>query len=227
MKRYAVIRDKFPREFVLLQGRGCRWGRCTFCDYHTDTSSTPYDINRGVLQQVTGEYGTLDIINSGSAIELDNDTISLIQKIIIEKNIKTVWFEMHWMYRYRLLEFAKRFAPAQVKFRCGIESFDGALRERWNKGISPQVTASDVAQYFDGVCLLCCTQGESSKRILHDIAIAEQHFEYASVNVFNNNTTAIKQDKTLAKWFIEELYPTLKDNPKIEVLIANTDLGVG
>ena len=227
MKRYAVIRDKFPREFVLLQGRGCRWGRCTFCDYHTDTSSTPYDINRGVLQQVTGEYGTLDIINSGSAIELDNDTISLIQKIIIEKNIKTVWFEMHWMYRYRLLEFAKRFAPAQVKFRCGIESFDGALRERWNKGISPQVTASDVAQYFDGVCLLCCTQGESSERILHDIAIAEQHFEYASVNVFNNNTTAIKQDKTLAKWFIEELYPTLKDNPKIEVLIANTDLGVG
>ena len=227
MERYAVIRDKFPREFVLLQGRGCRWGRCTFCDYHTDTSSTPYDINRGVLQQVTGEYGTLDIINSGSAIELDDETIFLIQKIIIEKNIKTVWFEMHWMYRYRLQEFAKRFAPAQVKFRCGIESFDGALRERWNKGISPQVTASDVAQYFDGVCLLCCTQGETRERILRDIAIAEEYFEYASVNVFNNNTTSIKQDETLAQWFIEELYPTLQDNPKIEVLIANTDLGVG
>ncbi len=227
MQRYAQIKTKFPREFVLLQGKGCRWRRCTFCDYHTDTSNDPYTINRKVLQQVTGEYGTLDVINSGSAIELDNDTIALLQEIIHNKKIDTVWFEMHWMYRYRLHEFAQQFAPAQVKYRCGIESFDGTLRKQWNKGIPSDVTAQDVARYYDGVCLLCCTEGDTRQRIVQDIELAQTHFEYTSVNIFNNNSTTIRQDKNLAQWFINEIYPTLKNNDKIEVLIENTDLGVG
>lgn len=227
MERYAVISDKMPREFVLLQGRGCRWGKCKFCDYHTDTSPHPYTINKEVLSQVTGRYGVLDVINSGSAIELDEETIALLQEIIKQKHITTVWFEMHWMYRHRLQEFAQRFAPAQVKFRCGIESFDGTLRQQWNKGIPQQVTATEVAKYFQGVCLLCCTEGDNKQRIERDITLAQQHFEYASVNIFNNNSTAIKQDEALVQWFVSEIYPTLTDNNKIEVLISNTDLGVG
>lgn len=227
MIRYAQIDKKFPREFVLLQGTGCRWGRCTFCDYHTDTSTTPYTINREVLSQVSGKHGVLDVINSGSGIELDHDTISLLQQIVVEKGIKTIWFEMHYMYRHRLQEFARQFAPAQVKFRCGIESFDGALRQQWNKGIPLDVTAEDVAKYFDGVCLLCCTIGDSTQRIVNDIATARRHFEYTSVNVFNNNSTAVKQDVELARWFRNEIYPMLVDDERIEVLIENTDLGVG
>lgn len=227
MERYAIIREKFPREFVLLQGTGCRWGKCTFCDYHTDKSASPYETNRKVLSQVTGIYGTLDVINSGSAIELDAQTLSLIRHIVQEKKIHTLWFEMHYMYRYRLEEFAAQFAPAQVKFRCGIESFDGEQRQRWNKSIATDVTAVDVARYYDGVCLLCCTQDDSQERIKRDIELIERHFEYASVNVFNNNTTGVKQDPELVKWFTAELYPTLQNNPKIEVLIENTDLGVG
>lgn len=227
MIRYAQIDKKFPREFVLLQGTGCRWGRCTFCDYHTDTSTTPYTINREVLSQVSGKHGVLDVINSGSGIELDHDTISLLQQIVVEKGIKTIWFEMHYMYRHKLQEFARQFAPAQVKFRCGIESFDRALRQQWNKGIPLDVTAEDVAKYFDGVCLLCCTIGDSTQRIVNDIATARRHFEYTSVNVFNNNSTAVKQDVELARWFRNEIYPMLVDDERIEVLIENTDLGVG
>ena len=49
-----------PREFVLLQGTGCRWRRCEFCDYHSDVSDDPFEVNRQVLEQVTGEYGVLD-----------------------------------------------------------------------------------------------------------------------------------------------------------------------
>ena len=227
MIRYAQIDKKFPREFVLLQGTGCRWGRCTFCDYHSDTSTTPYTINREVLSQVSGKHGVLDVINSGSGIELDHDTISLLQQIVVEKGIKTIWLEMHYMYRHKLQEFARQFAPAQVKFRCGIESFDGALRQQWNKGIPLDVTAEDVAKYFDGVCLLCCTIGDSTQRIVNDIATARRHFEYTSVNVFNNNSTAVKQDVELARWFRNEIYPMLVDDERIEVLIENTDLGVG
>ena len=222
-----------PREFVLLQGTGCKWARCTFCDYHSDVSDNPFEVNRAVLEQVTGEYGVLDVINSGSAFELDDYTIELLQRIIVEKNIHTLWCEMHWMYRNRLEQFAQRIldgvsnSQLSIKFRCGIETFDGELRKRWNKGVPAAVTAEDVARYFQGVCLLCCTEGETRERIVRDIELAREHFEYFSVNVFCNNTTKIKRNQALVDWFVSEVYPTIKDDPRIEVLIDNTDLGVG
>ena len=227
MQRYSLIKEKMPREFLLLQGTGCRWAKCTFCDYFGDCSGNPYEVNKKVLEQVTGEFGVLDIINSGSAMELDSDTIGLIKETIAEKNIKTVWFEAHYMYRNRLETFAKQFAPAAVKFRCGIESFDPTLRSSWNKGVPSNVTAADIAEYFKGVCLLCCTQGDTKERILNDIATARKHFEYFSINLFCNNSTAVKRDTELAKWFEAEVYPMLKDMDGIEILLNNNDLGVG
>ena len=227
MQRYSLITEKFPREFLLLQGTGCRWKKCTFCDYYDDASDSPFETNRKVLEQVTGEYGVLDIINSGSAMELDDETIELIKEVVVAKGIKTIWFEAHYMYRNRLDEFAKQFAPATVKFRCGVESFDASLRSSWAKGIPASVTAADVAKYFKGVCLLCCTVGDSKERIIRDIATAKEHFEYFSVNLFCNNTTPVKRDEELATWFVKELYPTLKTDRQIEVLVENSDLGVG
>ena len=233
MERYSIIRDKMPREFVLLQGTGCRWRRCEFCDYHSDVSDDPFEVNRQVLEQVTGEYGVLDVINSGSAMELDDRTIEMLRRIIVEKKIHTLWCEMHWMYRNRLEQFAQRIldgvsnSQLSIKFRCGVETFDPELRKRWNKGVPEGVTAEEVARYFQGVCLLCCTEGETRERIVRDIELARKHFEYFSVNVFCNNTTKIKRDQALVDWFVSEVYPTIKDDPRIEVLIDNTDLGVG
>lgn len=227
MERYALISTKMPREFVLLQGTGCRWKKCTFCDYHDDVSEHPFQVNAPVLRQVTGQYGVLDVINSGSAMELDSETIAFIKEVVKEKNIHTLWFEAHYMYRKKLAEFAKQFAPVQVKFRCGVETFDADLRDAWKKGIPSSVTPEDVAKYFQGVCLLCCTQGESKEHIMKDIEIAQTHFEYFSVNVFCNNSTQVKQDKELAQWFAREVYPKIKDEEGIEVLMENTDLGVG
>ena len=227
MERYALITTKMPREFVLLQGTGCRWGKCTFCDYHQDVSDNPFEVNEPVLRQVTGQYGVLDVINSGSAMELDDDTLALIKEVVKEKHIHTLWFEAHYMYRKKLAAFASQFAPTQVKFRCGVETFDPSLRDRWQKGIPASVTPEEVAKHFQGVCLLCCTQDESKEHILNDIRIAREHFEYFSVNVFCNNSTPLKQDPELASWFAREVYPQIKDVDGIEVLMENTDLGVG
>ena len=99
MDRYAVIHTVIPREFVLLQGTGCRWKGCTFCDYHGDVSDDPYATNKEVLSQVQGVYGVLDIINSGSAMELEEQTIAQIKQVVREKKIHTLWFEAHYMYR--------------------------------------------------------------------------------------------------------------------------------
>lgn len=227
MERYSVIHTNMPREFVLLQGTGCRWGRCKFCDYHKDTSSDPYLLNKSVLEQVTGIYGTLDVINSGSAMELDERTIEAIKEVVKAKKITTLWFEAHYMYRNRLACFAEQFAPATVKFRCGVESFDPTLRDSWYKGIPSNVTAADVAEYFKGVCLLCCTVGDTKERIIADINTAKAHFEYFSINLFCNNGTSIKRDEKLAEWFIKEQYPLLKNCKGIDVLLSNQDLGVG
>ena len=241
MNRYSKITEKLPREFVLLQGTGCKWRQCTFCDYHTDVSTDPFEVNHQVLEQVTGEYGVLDVINSGSAFELDDRTIFLLQRIIVEKNIHTLWCEMHWMYRNRLEEFRKRILSGvnnssfltphssflTIKFRCGIETFNPQLRQQWHKGVPTTVTSEDVAQYFQGICLLCCVEGQTKETILNDIELAQRHFEYFSVNLFCNNTTSVRRDEALVKWFIQEVYPTIKDNPKIEILIENSDLGVG
>lgn len=227
MDRYALIHTKMPREFVLLQGTGCRWKKCTFCDYHEDVSEYPFEVNEPVLRQVTGQYGVLDVINSGSAMELDADTVELIKEVVKEKKIHTLWFEAHYMYRKKLASFAKQFAPVQVKFRCGVETFDPILRENWHKGIPSSVSVHDISRYFQGICLLCCTQGETKEHILQDIALAKAHFEYFSVNIFCNNHTSVKQDPELVTWFAKEVYPKIKDDNKIEVLMENTDLGVG
>lgn len=227
MDRYSLIHTKMPREFVLLQGMGCKWKKCTFCDYHEDVSENPYEVNEPVLRQVTGEYGVLDVINSGSAMELDDKTIALIKEVVKEKRIHTLWFEAHYMYRKKLASFAEQFAPVKVKFRCGVETFDANLRDRWKKGIPSSVTPEDIAKYFQGVCLLLGTEGESKEHVINDIELAKKHFEYFSVNVFCNNGTDTKRDEELVAWFVKEVYPTLKDQSGIEVLLDNTDLGVG
>ena len=63
------ITEKNPREIVLLRGSGCVWKKCTFCDYHFDASpdaSENFALNHTVLSHVTGEFGRLEVINSGS-----------------------------------------------------------------------------------------------------------------------------------------------------------------
>lgn len=227
MERYSVIDTKMPREFILLQGTGCRWKKCTFCDYHTDTCENPFEANRKVLARVTGVHGVLDIINSGSCIEIDEQTCNMIAEMAMAKGIHTLWFEAHYMYRNHLSAFAERFKPLNVKFRCGVETFDAETRNKWNKGFPDGATPSDIANHFSGICLLCCVEGQTREQIVNDIAIAKRHFEYFSVNVFCNNTTSVRRSEDLYTWFCTEIYPKIKDDPQMEILIENTDLGVG
>ncbi|MEE1289310.1 MAG: hypothetical protein UHK44_12050, partial [Bacteroidaceae bacterium] len=153
----------------------------------------------------------------------------MIRQVAIGKGIHTLWFEVHYMYRHRLAAFARQFHPLTVKFRCGVETFSPTLRANWHKGIPPHVTPEDIARHFQGLCLLCCTDtpGDTRERLLRDIDLAERHFEYYSVNVFCPNTTALRRNDDMLRWFLAEVYPTLQKSSKAEVLIDNTDLGVG
>ena len=85
MDRYSLIESKLQREMLLLQGLGCIWKGCSFCDYHHDVSQDPYQMNASVLDRVSGKYGVLDIINSGSAMELDTQSIEHIKDVVRER----------------------------------------------------------------------------------------------------------------------------------------------
>ena len=105
MERYAQITEKRRREIVLLRGRGCAYRKCTFCDYHLDSSpdeAANFALNREVLSRVTGQFGELEVINSGSVFELDDGTLSLIRRIAEEKDICVLHFESHYLYRDRI-----------------------------------------------------------------------------------------------------------------------------
>ena len=100
MVRYAEITEKNPREIVMLRGAGCRWRRCTFCDYHLDCASDTaanFALNAKILSHITGRFHRLEVINSGSFPELDEQTIQRIIDICWQKKIDTLHFECHWM----------------------------------------------------------------------------------------------------------------------------------
>jgi hypothetical protein len=226
MNRYARIPEKFPREFLLLQGRGCFHKKCLFCDYHLDACADPFPENCRVLDRVTGEFGTLDVINSGSVHELDPQTLRYIRRIADDKNIGLLWFEAHYTYYARLDEIRRAFPRQTVKFRTGIESFHGAFRQAMNKGV-PEVSPEEIRRYFDGVCLLVGVEGQTKEIVARDIDIAARLFEYFSVNVFCPNTTPVRRDESLVAWFLRDVYPRLQHLSGCEVLLNNTDLGVG
>ena len=225
--RYSLIKTKMPREFLLLKGTGCKYRKCAFCDYYLDASKNPFEENKKVLNKITGETGVLDIINSGSAMELDMQTLCLIYEKAKELNIHTIWFEAHWMYRNQLHDFKNKFPGINIKFRIGIETFDTSLRKTWCKGIPANVSPQEIAKYFQGGCLLVGVKGQTKEIIQSDIKTALSIFEYFSINVFNENSTNIKPDPLLIDWFKKEIVPSIQENSKIEILLNNTDLGVG
>ena len=60
----------------MLVGDGCKWRKCRFCDYHLDSSKdieANFQLNKQVLSNVTGKFGELEVINSGSFVDLDKN----------------------------------------------------------------------------------------------------------------------------------------------------------
>lgn len=226
-ERYSKIKEKFPRELILLQGMGCFWKKCVFCDYYKDVSYDSFEVNAPVIDKITGELGVLDVINSGSAMELDSKTLNSLINKVQDCKIKEIWFEAHWSYRSRLENFSKNFKNSIVKFRTGIETFDPELRTFWNKGVPENVKPEDVAKYFSSVCLLVGTERQNFESVITDIKIASEYFERFVINIFIPNSKKIKSNPKLINKFLKEIYPKIKNNPKIEILIDNIDLGVG
>ena len=91
-ERYSKIIGKNQREICLLRGFPCAWGKCAFCDYIEDNgrdTQAMVSLNHQVLQKVTGEFGVLEVINSGSCFELPEETLDEIAKVIGKRRFRS------------------------------------------------------------------------------------------------------------------------------------------
>lgn len=228
MDRYNKITNKNNREIVLLRSFPCVWGKCSFCDYIDDNGRNEEELNKlnkEVLDNITGEFGVLEVINSGSCFEIPKETMNYIKKIVDEKNIKLLFFESHWCYRNRLDEI-KNFFNIPIIFKIGVETFDYDFRNNFLNKNAKFKDVKEVSDKFQSVCLMVGIKGQTKEMIKKDIEILLENFKYGTINVFVDNTTSIKRDEELVKWFRKE-YSYLDEHPTIEVLYHNTDFGVG
>lgn len=232
LNRYSVITEKNPREIVLLRGIGCKWRKCRFCDYHLDFSTNEEEnflINKSELDKITGIFRKLEIVNSGSFTELDNKTMLYIQNVCLDKKIKELHFESHWSYRDKIPELKRVFSDIgiTVKTKIGVETFDYIFRESYlDKGIDTE-SAEEIASYFDEVCLLQGIPGQTASDMLKDIEIGLKYFERVCINIMTDNSKPIKSDKRVIHEFMRVVYPIYKHNGRVDILLDNTDFGVG
>lgn len=226
MKRYAQIEEKNKREIVLLQGSGCKYKQCSFCDYYLDVGDESFELNSKVLDQVSGKYGVLEVINSGSFDEIDSKSMRKILEVAREKKIHTLIFECHYLYRNKIASLKEFFKGFEVKIKLGLESFDYALREGvLKKGIKPN-EPKEIAKDFNEANFLIGIQSQSEAMIRKDIELGLEHFERICLNVMCDNSK-MKADREVIKIFLDKIYPSIKNHPRIDILLENTDFGVG
>lgn len=228
--RYSVITEKNKREIVLLKGLGCVYKKCPFCDYYNDSSPNEeenFALNRAVLAQVTGKYGKLEVINSGSVFELDLQTLALIQEICKKQGIGTIHFESHYLYHEKIPALRRQFSDFQLKLKLGLETFDYEFRETvFKKGI-PEKDPALLSAEFDEANFLFGITGQSLESMQHDLEMGLQYFERICVNLMCENTSPLQPDKRVIQTFTDSLYPLYKENERVDILLNNTDFGVG
>ncbi len=230
MERYSIIHEKNSREIVLLRGSGCVYTKCTFCDYYSDSCKNEeenFRLNSKVLESVTGIYQNLEVINSGSVFELDKNTVELIKKVCKQKNIHTIHFESHYLYNNRIADLRKEFSDFTLKMKLGLETFDYDFRENVLKKGIKEKNPEKISENFDEANFLFGIKGQTVESIRNDIELGLKYFERICINIMCENSTSVKPDKELIKAFIKEIYPIYKDNDRADILINNTDFGVG
>lgn len=228
--RYSKIENKNKREIVLLKSFPCKYGKCKFCNYIEDNSTDELEIdkvNLETLQEVTGEFGALEVINSGSVFELPIKTLERIREVVHNKNIKLLYFEIYYGYKNRLDEIREFFKGIDIRFRMGMETFDNNFRiNSYGKNFKiDTLEIEELSKKLYSVCLLICVKGQTKEMIKKDIELGLKYFKSITVNIFINNGTEVERDEELVKWFIEN-YNQLQEDPRVELLIDNKDLGV-
>lgn len=235
--RYGRHLGHRPREVVLLRGLPCIWSRCSFCDYIADNTTDVAEIRRvadEALARVTGEFGRLQVINSGSIQELPPPVLEQVRTLLVERGIEEFYTESYWAYRNSFDETRRFFRVSNRRGRTvrthlflGVETFDDGLRNGILNKSMHWSGPDDVAAATDSICLMIGFRGQTRDIVRRDIDLLLSKFRYGIINLFSPNTkSAGLIDEEIKAWFVEE-FAWLRDVEKVDVLLNNTDFGVG
>ena len=109
----------------------------------------------------------------------------------------------------------------------GVETFDPVFRnEILNKGMG-DASPEEIAAYADEVCLLFGLAGQTEASMRYDIETALSFFERVCVSIMVENTTKIKPDDSVIRIFMQKIFNDYRHNPRVDILLHNTDFGVG
>lgn len=96
----------------------------------------------------------------------------------------------------------------------------------YKKGISVKDPAV-IAENFDEANFLFGLEGQSLSSMKRDIELGLEYFERICVNLMCGNSTPVKPDSGVIDEFMRNLYPLYKDDTRVDILVNNTDFGVG
>ncbi|WP_049945949.1 hypothetical protein [Butyrivibrio sp. LC3010] len=232
-------KSSLKRENVLLVSLGCSWGKCAFCDYQEDKSSSVLacdSVNKKVLSQVRGiETGSscLDVTCSASYTELPFTTMNYIRNTCVEKGIKTVILEGHYIFRDSNKFYVDFFKACNIDvlFRCGVETFDENIRETiLHKGL-PNVTPEDIAQHYQWINLMFGMNGQTFDQLRKDIEIGLKYFERINLSIYTSVKGGPSRDvNSITEFYGSDYYKELSANPRIDIFDEwddNNDHNVG
>jgi hypothetical protein len=227
--RYGRYRGHRPREVLLLRGLPCIWGRCSFCDYIADNTVDVAEIQRvaeAELAKVTGEFGRLMVINSGSIQELPLPVRERIRDLIRQRGIGEFYTESYWAYR-KDFDATRAFFGVPTHLFLGVETFDDDLRNGALNKSMHWSSPDEVAAATDSINLLVGFRGQTRDIVRRDIDLLLGKFKYGIVSLFSENTkSAGLMDEEIKAWFLQE-FAWLKDEANVDVLANNMSFGVG
>ena len=101
-------------------------------------------------------------------------------KVCVDKEVKTLHFEAHWMYRGKIAAAKERFKAIGVtlKIKIGVETFDYKYREEiLRKGLNTD-KIEEIQKNFDEVCLLNQLMTSNNKeRLMEQLRELVKHTE--------------------------------------------------
>ncbi len=219
-------KSSLKRENVLLVSLGCSWGKCAFCDYQEDKSTSVLAcdaLNKKVLESVRGsEIGSycLDVTCSASYTELPFSTMNYIRDTCIDRNINTVILEGHYIFRDSNDFYTDFFNREGIKviFRCGVETFDEGIREEMLRKGLPGVGPSDIAKYYQWINLLYGMEGQSLKQLKKDVEIGLSYFERINLSIYTTvKGGPSRENKGIEEFYDSSFYRRLMDDPRIDI----------
>jgi hypothetical protein len=188
-----------------------------------------FNLNKVEIEKITGIYEKLEVINSGSFVDLDKKTMLLLEEACKKHRIKEIHFECHWKHKEEISILRKRFLDIGVivKVKIGVETFDALFRESYlDKGIDTD-SAEEIAKYFNESCLLFGLPGQTKESMSRDIETGLKYFERICINIMQENGKPIKPDESVIAVFVSQIYPMYADNNRVDILMENTAFGVG